>query len=136
MCLPGPTDPDVQGICSFPCCPGNLGIHDRPTKNSLCITNVGKVCKDLCLERLFDFKCPLCIDPACCRNGADEREGIRKTRGERWDIRCPEAFPEVLANRHKRGVAEDVELCSAQFRNIVKGEAGARTACRAKAREG
>jgi hypothetical protein len=70
-----PADPDVQGISSFPCSPGTLGVHDRPAENPLGISDVDKVCQHLCLEGLLYSKCPLRIDSAGCRNGTNEREG-------------------------------------------------------------
>jgi hypothetical protein len=66
-------DSDVKGMGSFPCRPGTFGVHDRPTENPLRITDVGKVCKHLCLECPLGFECRLPIDPAGRSNRADER---------------------------------------------------------------
>src|SRR5512137_1957541 len=50
-----PAEADVQGIGSFLCCPGTLRIHNQPKENPLCITDIGKVSKNLCLESLLGF---------------------------------------------------------------------------------
>ena len=117
-----PADPDMQGFGCFPRCPGTLGIHDQPAEPSLRSADIGKVSKDLCLEGLFGRERLFRVDPAGCCNGTDEGEGIRESRRERPDKRCPEPPAEVIPDRHQPGVAEDVEAGSAKRGKVIVRE--------------